>query len=123
MTKDQVKDFEELYRLFYNKCTFITACFSDFDNEFSLTDTYALNDNLVECTGIKYLGYGEYDTYYREFDAKWLTASLEEIKEYAKTKKLEKENEYLKKKLETEAKQRERELAEYERLKAKYEPK
>lgn len=120
MTKDQVKKYGELHKLFMNKCNFICGQFSMFDSYFSNFTLFEISDDKVNCYGLRYLGYGEYSESYGEFDLKWLTASDDEIIEYIKMKIKEKEDAKINEKLRQEALQRDKELAEYERLKKKY---
>lgn len=121
MTKDQVKQYEELHRLFMNKCNFICGEFSRFDSYYSKFDTFEINGDKVDCYGFSYLGYGEYSESAGEFDLKWLTSSDDEIIEYADQRVKAKEAERLNEKLRQEALQRDKELKMYEELKKKFE--
>ena len=117
MNKEEVKQLVELQKKFEKRCKEVCSILKDFDGEYEDLDYFIIADNEV-------FGFGhddDYEVVKLEFNASFLTADDDVIRDYVKDEIRKREEERQRTKEWCEAKEREREMELLKKLKEKYE--
>lgn len=118
MNKEEVKQLAELQTRFEKRCKEVCSILKDFDGEYEDLDYFIICENEV-------FGFGhniyDYEEVRLEFNASFLTADDDVIRDYVKDEIRKREEERQRIKESCEAKEREREMSLLKKLKEKYE--
>ena len=118
MTQEEVKQLAELQKKFEKRCEEVCSILKDFDGEYECLDYFIIAEDEV-------FGFGHNDYDYEEvsleFNASFLTADDDVIRDYVKDEIRKREEERKRIKESLEAKEKEREMALLKKLKEKYE--
>lgn len=115
--QEEVRQLAELQKKFEKRCKEVCSILKDFDGEYEDLCYFMMQDIEVFGLGYNY----DYENVSLEFNASFLTADDDVIRDYVKEeiRKREEERQRIKESLET--KEREREMALLKKLKEKYE--
>ena len=118
MNKEEVKQLAELQTKFEKRCKEVCLILKDFDGEYEDLDYFIMGENEV-------FGWGhnnyDYEEVTLEFNASFLTADDDVIRDYVKDEIRKREEERQRIKESCEAKEKEYEMALLKKLKEKYE--
>ena len=118
MNKEEVKQLSELQQKFEKRCKEVCSILKDFDGEYEDLDYFIICENEV-------FGFGhnqyDYEEVRLEFNASFLTADDDVIRDYVKDEIRKREEERQRINESCKAKEREYEMALLKKLKEKYE--
>lgn len=117
MTQEEVKQLAELQKKFEKRCKEVCSILKGFDGEYEDLDYFIIAGNEVFGLGHNY----DYEEVHLEFNASFLTADDDVIRDYVKDEIRKREEERQRIKESFEAEEREREMALLKKLKEKYE--
>ena len=117
MTREEVKQLAELQKKFEKRCKEVCSILKGFDSEYKDLDYFIIAEDEVFGLGYNY----DYEEVTLEFNASFLTADDDVIRDYVKEEIRKREEEKQRIKESLEAKEREREMALLKQLKGKYE--
>lgn len=117
MTREEVKQLAELQKKFEKRCKEVCSILKGFDGEYEDLDYFIMAEDEVFGKGHNY----DYEEVSLEFNASFLTADDDVIRDYVKDEIRKREEERQRIKESCEAKEREREMALLKQLKEKYE--
>ena len=117
MNKEEVKQLAELQKKFEKRCEEVCSILKDFDGEYEDLCYFIMGGDEVFGLGHNY----DYEEVTLEFNASFLTADDDVIRDYVKDEIRKREEERQRIKESCEAKEREREMALLKKLKEKYE--
>lgn len=117
MNTEEVKQLSELQNKFEKRCKEVCSILKDFDGEYEDLNYFIMGEDAVFGLGHNY----DYEEVSLEFNASFLTADDDIIRDYVKDeiRKREEERQRIKESLET--KEKECEMALLKKLKEKYE--
>ena len=118
MNKEEVKQLAELQQKFEKRCKEVCSILKDFDGEYEDLDYFIMGGD--EVFGLGHNRY-DYEEVTLEFNASFLTADDDVIRDYVKDEIRKREEERQRIKESLEAKEKEREMALLKKLKEKYE--
>lgn len=117
MTQEEVKQLAELQKKFEKRCKEVCLILKGFDGEYEDLDYFVMVGDEVFGKGHNY----DYEEVSLEFNASFLTADDDVIRDYVKDEIRKREEERKRIRESFEAKEREREMALLKKLKEKYE--
>lgn len=117
MTQEEVRQLAELQKKFEKRCEEVCSILKDFDGEYEDLCYFIMGGNEVFGLGHNY----DYEEVSLEFNASFLTADDDVIRDYVKDEIRKREEERQRIKESLEAKEREQEMALLKKLKEKYE--
>ena len=120
MTKQELKNYEELQGAFQTRCEMICHILRPLDDAYNYVYEFEISGDLIKCKGRVYWSCGDEENYYAEFPKEFIYKDDKEIQKIVDDELKKKEDEETRKKANEEKIKAEKEKAEYERLKKIY---